>query len=224
MAELSEEDRMFAAEFALGLLDGAFAQDAAARMRTDPDFAAEVRTWQEDLAGLAEELDPLDPSARARRALMARVFGDRRSPWRWALGALAGTALAALVLVVGVQQGAFGPVDPALTAELQAEGRDLRIAALYADGAVQLTRVGGEPAPAGRATELWAIAEGRAPVSLGLVPEASVWRAALPAELAAAPAGLVLALSDEPPGGSPTGQPTGAVLAAAPLQLAQASD
>jgi len=42
---------------------------------------------------------------------------------------------------------------------------------------------------------------------------------ALNAEILAAPNGAVLAVSDEPAGGSPTGTPTGAVLAVGAVSL-----
>jgi anti-sigma-K factor RskA len=88
----------------------------------------------------------------------------------------------------------------------------LRVLAVY-DGAsdrLRITRTAGRPAD-GRAHELWAIAGDNAPVSLGVMPADGSGAVTLPQGLA--PQGLVLAISDEPPGGSPTGQPTGAVLA-----------
>ena len=78
-----------------------------------------------------------------------------------------------------------------------------------------ITRQGGASAPQGRAQELWLIADAdSAPISLGLlggeqqivVPVAESLRGALE--------GATLAVSDEPEGGSPTGAPTGPVLAA----------
>jgi anti-sigma-K factor RskA len=61
---------------------------------------------------------------------------------------------------------------------------------------------------------LWLIAEGGAPVSLGLLEPQGPSRITVPDDLRPVLAGATLAVSDEPPGGSPTGQPTGAVLAA----------
>jgi anti-sigma-K factor RskA len=73
-------------------------------------------------------------------------------------------------------------------------------------------------APANRDRQLWLIPEGQQPVSLGLVNERGVQRRVVPAAVAALFArGATIALSDEPTGGSPTGQPTGAVLAAGGL-------
>ena len=59
----------------------------------------------------------------------------------------------------------------------------------------------------GRALELWALASGAAaPTSLGLLPTGGSAILRVPAR-----AGTQLLVSDEPAGGSPTGQPTGPV-------------
>ncbi|MGH8204486.1 MAG: anti-sigma factor domain-containing protein, partial [Steroidobacteraceae bacterium] len=72
--------------------------------------------------------------------------------------------------------------------------------------------------PDRRARELWALPEGAAPVSLGLMPESGSIRLALDdRQRAALAAATNVAVSDEPAGGSPTGAPTGAVLYVAPL-------
>jgi RNA polymerase sigma factor (sigma-70 family) len=70
---------------------------------------------------------------------------------------------------------------------------------------------GATPPPSGRAFELWAIAPGTAiPQSLGVIPRDGVFRLdALPPSVRD---GGTLAISVEPPGGSPTKQPTGPVV------------
>ena len=66
----------------------------------------------------------------------------------------------------------------------------------------------------GRTLELWLIKAGAAqPVSLGVLTAEETSRFTLPEQLASGFAQAVLAISDEPAGGSPTGLPTGAVLA-----------
>lgn len=80
-------------------------------------------------------------------------------------------------------------------------------------GKVVVKRLGAGPAP-GKAHELWAIGGGRdKPQSLGVIAR----RAEIPVNRigpATAPylGGITLAVSLEPEGGSPTGQPTGPVL------------
>jgi anti-sigma-K factor RskA len=62
---------------------------------------------------------------------------------------------------------------------------------------------------------LWLIAGNNAPVSLGVLPDAGAVTLMVAEALAVQLAGGTLAISDEPDGGSPTGAPTGAVLATA---------
>ena len=81
-----------------------------------------------------------------------------------------------------------------------------------ADGTLRLTRTDGVAEP-GRALELWAIAPDSAPVSLGLLGADAQGRVTLPEALRGEAGAITFAISDEPAGGSPTGAPTGAVLA-----------
>jgi anti-sigma-K factor RskA len=65
-----------------------------------------------------------------------------------------------------------------------------------------------------RSMELWLIPEGGKPASLGLIAAGQPVRINIPAELLPhLGRGATLAVSLEPPGGSPTGQPTGEVIA-----------
>jgi anti-sigma-K factor RskA len=129
---------------------------------------------------------------------------------------VAALALGAAVLLL-VPVPVVGPdsAAPELRADIAAADDTLVIDAAYdaESAALTVTRQQGEAAP-GRVLELWLIAGDAAPVSLGVLPEAASARLDVPDPVrdAVAP-GAVLAVSDEPPGGSPTGQPTGAVLA-----------
>ena len=69
-----------------------------------------------------------------------------------------------------------------------------------------------------RAFELWLIVPNQNPRSLGLVQPGQPIHLTVPADLAARFGGdATLAVSEEPPGGSPTGLPTGRVIAAGKL-------
>ncbi len=96
----------------------------------------------------------------------------------------------------------------------------MRYLALYDPerGAVGLSHVSGERA-SGRDFELWMIEGNNPPVSMGVIPAGPT------AHIEIAPEareklglGAVLAVSLEPAGGSPTGQPTGPVVAAGDLK------
>jgi anti-sigma-K factor RskA len=97
---------------------------------------------------------------------------------------------------------------PALVASADRLGRYLNVK--------PVTRV---DVAADRALQLWMLPDGGNPRSLGLVSATSVVRVALPAPaedaLRTIPA---LAVSLEPPGGSPTGLPTGPVLYSGAIQ------
>ena len=214
-----EADRALAAEYALGLLSPAEERAFDARMAEDPVLRRLYADWAEDLAGMADGIAPVIPPAQVKRALMRRVFGapKGRFGWTgWMGGALAGLALGMVALLIVLPVAPLPPDAP--RASLQAEDGSLRLTVAYdtASGALILTRDAGAAA-AGRALELWLIAGTAAPVSLGVLPEARAARIVLDPGLRATIPGAVLAVSDEPAGGSPTGAPTGAVLAAGPI-------
>ena len=76
----------------------------------------------------------------------------------------------------------------------------------------------GEPAQ-GSDFELWVIEGQQAPVSLGVIPEGASARLPVSDQLRAKMvSGALFAISVEPAGGSPTGQPTGPVVAAGDLK------
>ncbi|TIR45483.1 MAG: anti-sigma factor, partial [Mesorhizobium sp.] len=78
--------------------------------------------------------------------------------------------------------------------------------------------VSGERA-AGKDFELWMIEGKNAPVSMGVIPAGQTARMTIsPAVQERLAQGAVLAVSLEPAGGSPTGQPTGPVVAAGDLK------
>jgi anti-sigma-K factor RskA len=160
--------------------------------------------------------------------MLARLFEDiplkqttRKERFRgWLRWRVATGLIVAAVLVLAFLYWPGQEVEPDFRAELQPEQREFVLRAEVFTGAtveVAMTRDAGPPAPADRATELWAIPEGGAPVSLGILPAAAEWRVTLPPGLVDELDTLTLALSDEPQGGSPTGAPTGEFLAEAPL-------
>jgi anti-sigma-K factor RskA len=219
--DLSEDDDALAAELALGLLTGAEAEAAARRAETDFAFRTAVAAWSERLAAMADEVPEVAPPPRVAREVSARVFRpDPRARGRYgvlerlrgfAFGALAASAVLAVLLLALVRLTDPGPL-PTLGATMVAEAGDLRFEAVYDahDERLVVTRVAGAAPAEGQAHELWLIAPDAAPVSLGLVGGEG-----LEVGYPEPPEGWVLAVSLEPAGGSPTGAPTGAVLAAA---------
>lgn len=202
-----DEDDALAAEYVLGVLDLPERVAAETRMKNDTAFAARVAAWETRLEGLNAGYDEV-PAPDLMPKIEARLFPTpakaQRPLFRWLAGAL--TAAAVAVAAVALLQ----PAPPApVVATLGEADAPLRFEARYDGAAITVTRVAGTPAPAGQVQELWIIAPDAAPVSLGLL-EAESLTVAYPQ----APAGWTLAVSLEPAGGSPTGAPTGPVLAA----------
>jgi anti-sigma-K factor RskA len=228
-----DPDAALAAEYVLRLLEPGVAAACAARVVRDPGFAAEVARWEASLSALDGEFAPVPPPPGLERRIEARLFaapvavesGIRRL-WRSAglWRAVAAGALA-LALFVGVRPPVAPPGPdtprPLLISALQPieEAVDVELLVYYeAEPAVlNVARVAGGPGQ-GRSHEVWLVPEGSAPVSLGVMPEDGRMRVPVPGDLAARLVpGATLAVSDEPAGGSPTGAPTGPVLAAGAL-------
>ena len=130
-------------------------------------------------------------------------------------------ACAALFLLTVDRQAPPAPVvQPAstkvLVASLASEAEPASVAITYLPQTRSLIIVPGRlKSLEQRATELWVIPAGKPPVSLGLIQADALQRKVLTAQLSSLMvSGSTLAVSDEPAGGSPIGQPTGAVLAA----------
>jgi anti-sigma-K factor RskA len=202
-----DDDDALAAEYVLGVQDLADRSATEARIKRDPAFAALVTAWETRFQGLnddfAEAPAPnLLPRIEARLFPVAKPVRRGRLPlMRW----LAGAAFAASVVIVGIATLA-PPRGDLLAVLATADNRLSYEVATYGD-TLQISRVAGLPAGAGQVHELWVIAPGAAPVSLGLLADAP-----LVVTYPAPPAGWVLAVSVEPTGGSPTGTPTGPVI------------
>ena len=215
----SDEDDLLAAEVALGLTEGEERAAARTRLLTDRDFARRVADWQERFVAMTDDIAPVTPPAKARRALLARLFPGRRAPllqrlWLWQGISVAALATVAYLAWPMLREPPMRTPGEVYATRMAAEDSALEMLAVMdvARGDIALRRVAGD-APEGRVLELWAILPERAPISLGVLPEGEVTRVALPAELAPRAGEITLAITDEPPGGAPGGVATGAVMA-----------
>lgn len=230
---MTPDDRILAAELVVGLLSAEEASRAEERRAQEPDFAAEVEWWEARFAPLLAEYrdvaPPPDLAARIEAMLGLPTIAPRASRLHWrslSLGTAGGAIAASLAAWLLVPSGVTPP-PPAPPVARPVTAAELMIAQLaWTDpskaappvaivepdsGSLRLSQ--GVDTPAGRDGQLWRIPAGGKPVSLGLLPRdgARVIRIAT-ANLPAA--GSTLAISIEPRGGSPTGQPTGPVVAA----------
>jgi anti-sigma-K factor RskA len=133
---------------------------------------------------------------------------------RWRLATAAATALAAGLAVLAFLGPRFLQRDGAAEylAVVNASGDlpPLIVRVDLARGELAVEPIGIQPAP-GKSHELWALAGNAKPVSLGLVTRDRRSIAQLGVE-AMRDNSTTLAVSVEPEGGSPTGQPTGPVV------------
>lgn len=219
---LPEDADALAAEFVLRLLGPEEEAACAERVARDPAFAAAVLRWQASFAVLDAEFSPMPPPPGLLAQVEARLFGKQASlPARlWAsAGFWRGVAAAAVAAAVAfaVIGGRTERMElPPLVATVAPAADNVELVALLdrRAGTLRFTRLAGAAGP-GRSLELWLLPEGAtAPVSLGVVPTEPRFAVPLPTQYAdrVAPGAAIL-VSDEVAGGSPTGQPQGAVLA-----------
>lgn len=217
-------------EYALGTASREERQAFAHDLDRDPALAAAVRYWDERLAALAAAIPAETPSAGLMDAISSRIDGAAprptgdvvemtewvrlrrsRSVWR-GLAAAAGSLAAALALWIAADRFAAAPAESGLVAVVNRSG-DLPALIVRVDlrsGTVQIRSVAAET-PADRSLELWSIAPGAAPRSLGLVGPGTT-QVALPGGRGSISADMLLAVTVEPPGGSPTGSATGPIV------------
>lgn len=220
-----------AAELALRLLSPEEQADAEARMARDPAFAREVAYWQGQFATLGETAEAVAPPANLWQAIEARIgrttparrettvlrgLWDNLPFWRWSAIA---SAAAALIAIVALAALPTGPAQAPLVATLQA--KDGGTFVVFVEGGQEnlSARPVGFQDTGQRVPELWVVPDGGSPMSLGVISGTDPKRYRLPAGVRShIRAGATFAISLEPEGGSPTGQPTGPVIAAGKLQ------
>lgn len=220
----TENDIALAGEYALRLMAPEEVAAFEARMNREPALRKLVAEWGEDLVSLTDSIDPVAPPKALQSQIEARLFGADNARAKsgilnWinsSFGRVAMAGALALALFIVVLPMLNAPEGPIYTAQMNAADNSLLVNASFdqAASAMTVTRTAGAAA-AGRSFELWLIAKGSTtPISLGLLSTDPVAVHNVPAEFHAALATGTLAISDEPAGGSPTGLPTGAVLAA----------
>jgi anti-sigma-K factor RskA len=211
-----------AAEYALGTLRGP-ARRRFERWRASAPFVDQrCRFWEERLMHLARGIIPVQPPAHVWPAIQRRLNLTTR---RTGLQRIRSFALAAsVVLVVGLAALLYWR-SPAIHATAVAtisakSGEHLWEVEVFGNGDRLVASAANLPAhAAGSDYELWALPKGAAPVSLGVLPAAGVSSRTLTSiQKQALTLSSQVAVSIEPAGGSPTGQPTGAIAYVAPLR------
>ena len=234
---MTDDPSLVAAEYVLGTLDAGERSTFAERLRGDPQAREAVAAWERRLAGLADRIEPVAPPPRvwddieravqlpvARMHTFKVIDGGGRggapaalvaSRNRWRAGALmSGLVAAALIAYIGSQRttGA-GAGDQTYVAAVNRGGDKpaLLVSVDLATRSVRVRPVATET-PAGRSLELWYVADGEPPRSMGVVDQAKTLLMPRGADAAARSSAAAFAVSVEPPGGSRTGGPTGPVV------------
>jgi len=228
-----------AAEYVLGTLRGRARQRFASACATDPALAAIVRRWEDALTPLALTVAPIEPPARVWQAIEARIAPSTAAPqaasiapprpgssaalglgafwsslgfWR-AFGTLAG-GLATVLLAAFLWIGRAPAEDPMFVAVLMAQDSVPRVVvSMHPRGLLEVRMVKPWPRAGEHALELWAVAQDGAPRSLGMVRN-EMGETVIHVKMSdPRMQGIIaIALSLEPPGGSPHGTPSGPVL------------
>jgi len=215
-----------AAEYVLGVLGAAERREVERRLAQEPTLASEVAFWEERLTGLADAVAPVSPPQAAWSRIETAIGAAprRRSVWQsltfWRSCAIVSATLAAASIAalayIGLVPGARTPLMATLSGSA---GQPNFVASVTATGntlvIVPAALLTNDP----RSFELWLIPTGETrPRSLGLIQPGQPIRLDIPSDLAGrVTPDTTLAVSLEPPGGSPTGLPTGPVIAVGKL-------
>ena len=210
-----------ASEYVLGTMKGGARRRFDEYLKHDAALRAEVARWETHLMPLNERLQPVTPHTRVWEKIAARIGGlktdmtvEKKPVGLWesiafwrnlGLGA-SGVAVALLTAMLTLK-----PIDqsPMLTAVL---AEDDNIARVFIEqpksGLLMVKMVTPWQTMNGMALQLWVVPKNGAPHSLGLINNTGETRLSLAGMDEKLSGGLVFAISKEPPGGSPTGQPS----------------
>jgi len=226
MKTLSESNlELLAAHYVLGLLKGPARRRFERHMMDQWQVRQEVWCWERHLQPLAERTSPVTPPPELWSRLSQRLWPQQAAPdvggwrrWLWQGWSLAATASALLLAVMLAWQTTLHPAAPqekwlAVVQSAQAEPLWL-VDADVQETAVRLKPIAAPAVDTQKDFELWLLPQQGAPQSIGILPtgEIEVTLRLSIEQFQALLQNQSLAISLEPKGGSPTGQPTGPVV------------
>jgi anti-sigma-K factor RskA len=221
----ADRGKLVAAEYVLGVLGAEERREVERRLMHEPALAAEVAFWEERLGVLADAVAPVAPPQHTWSQIEAAIASPQASQpaslWQnlafWRGFGIASATLAAASIAALVYIGLIPATRAPLMATLAgSSGQPNVVAAVTGNDllVVPAALLTNDP----RAVELWLILPNQRPHSLGLIHPGQAMRLTIPPDLAdRLTPDAALAISLEPPGGSPTGQPTGPVIASGRL-------
>lgn len=221
-----------AASYVAGTLRAGARRRVQALLPAHPALRAAVGEWQSRLMPLTTVLAAVPPPPRVWQSIERRLWpaaAAAQAPW-WqrlmvwrGLSAFATVAAVSLALLLANPPPTQAPVVIVLQGTGAGGGlqQGSFVASVSSDGRALVTRpLAPVSMQADRVLELWSVPPQGNPRSLGLISASGVTvlaRERLPATLLSGGTSA-LAVSVEPPGGSPTGLPTGPVVYAGKLQ------
>lgn len=209
-----------AAEYVLGTLRGAARRRFEAMMASDASLRDIVAQWEGWVNPLADRIGPVEPPARVWKAIEARIgprsakgsFWSNLAFWRaWGL-VTSGVAAVLVAFFAWLYTGPRG--EPVFVAVLtSATHQPMGVVSMHSPNLLRVRVVHNWSSMGDKSLQLWVMPESGAPRSLGLVRN-QVGDTLITIEPTdpRVRGARMLAISAEPPGGSPTDQPTGPVL------------
>ena len=229
------EREIVAGEYVLGLLEGNEKAALEKRLRNDAELNAAVARWQAQLAPIDATAQSVEPSAGlwrriedglegaaaavplpaavSRPTLRAWISQWWGNLWLWRGAALAGVA-AAILLAFGLRTALDHARRPPVMVAVLLTDTNIAAAVVntFADGRVELLPLQDIVVPEGRILEIWTLWDRAVgPRSIGRSERAR----AVPLRLDNLPLGpaQLFEITMEPAAGSPTGRPTGPIVA-----------
>lgn len=232
MKKTPERIEALAAEYVLGSLQGAARKRFERWMMESVRVRQEVWFWEEKLGRLGTRIEAEAPPAsvwagierrlwpQADKVAASVVANEASGRWFWPGWSMLATAAALVLAVILVQQPDPAVDDRLSGAIVKADVTDplWLVSESSLNRQLKLRPVAATAAQQGKDYELWIVPEDGQPLSLGVIPVGGTYQVTLSEEARKLLSNSrTLAISLEPVGGSPTGQPTGPILHVAKL-------
>lgn len=207
--------RALAGDYAVGLMPALAQRRFERLLLEDKALRAELAQWQTCLASMTETIPESPVAEHVWQRIRARIepqpvtVPSKGSFWNW-LRISMGVCSLALGVLIGV---IYNQDDNRYSATLLSDSAQPVFKVEASAKRLQVQALALAAVTPQQSLQLWAIAEGSEPVSLGLIADSGNSTLELgQAQRELLGKAVVLAVSLEPKGGSPTGQPTGQVL------------
>ncbi|MCG8381920.1 MAG: anti-sigma factor [Gammaproteobacteria bacterium] len=220
MKNISQEVRQeLAARYVLGIMHGKARQRFERWLMESFELRQETWFWERELNNLPLLSEDSPPPQRVWKNIEHQLNGHSTKEKTWKRTSLFGGALAAITISTLIALLVLPQQDIRISHEMIAviqnqTAQPLWTIKLDEQGGYLVLRPENIEKPTDKDYELWLLKSGTQPVSAGVLPvsQGEIQVRLSPSQLQQLMAGQQIAVSLEPPGGSPTGQVTGPVL------------